>query len=113
MSTTLQGRGGEAQAAAYLRKQGYRILAAGYRSRFGEIDLIARKRGITAIVEVKTRRDDSFAKAMEFVDWHKQQKLKLTAQQWLGTQSDDPQLRFDVIEVYPGGKINHIENAFQ
>lgn len=112
MNSTLAGRQGEAHAAAYLRKHGYSILAAGYRSRFGEIDLIARKRGITAIVEVKSRSDDSFAKALEFVDARKQRRIRMTAQQWLAQQEDDPQLRFDVIEVYPGGRIHHIENAF-
>ena len=48
MNTTLAGRRGEALAAAYLRKKGYCILAAGYRSPYGEIDLIARRRGVTA-----------------------------------------------------------------
>lgn len=113
MNSTLAGRQGEAQAAAYLRKRGYTILAAGYRSRYGEIDLIARKRGITAVVEVKARSGDGFAKALEFVDSRKQERIRLTARQWLAQQTDDPQLRFDVIEIYPGGRIHHIENAFE
>ena len=50
MNTTLAGRRGEALAAAYLRKKGYCILAAGYRSPFGEIDLIARGGGVTPMV---------------------------------------------------------------
>ena len=50
MKASLVGRRGEAQAADYLRRRGYRIIEAGYRSRYGEIDLIAEKRGIVAIV---------------------------------------------------------------
>ncbi len=113
MKASLVGRRGEAQAADYLRRRGYRIIKAGYRSRYGEIDLIAEKRGIVAIVEVKTRSGDRFAQALEAVDGPKRRRIRLTALQWLAQQEREPQLRFDVIEVYPGGKINHIENAFE
>lgn len=113
MKTSLTGRRGEAQAADYLRRRGYRILEAGYRSRYGEIDLIAEKRGIIAMVEVKTRSGDGFAQAMEAVDGPKRRRIRLTALQWLAQQDKEPQLRFDVIEVYPGGRINHIEDAFE
>ena len=113
MKASLVGRRGEAQAADYLRRRGYRIIEAGYRSRYGEIDLIAEKRGIVDIVEVKTRSGDRFAQALEAVDGPKRRRIRLTALQWLAQQEREPQLRFDVIEVYPGGKINHIENAFE
>lgn len=113
MNAKLIGRAGEAAAAEFLRKKGYKILASGYHSRYGEIDLIAEKRGITAIIEVKTRKNNSFANAMEFVDSRKQQKIKLTAEQWLVLKGGELQIRFDVIEVYPNNVINHIENAFQ
>lgn len=105
MKASLVGRRGEAQAADYLRRRGYRIIEAGYRSRYGEIDLIAEKRGIVAIVEVKTRSGDRFAQALEAVDGPKRRRIRLTALQWLAQQEREPQLRFDVIEVYPGGKI--------
>lgn len=65
MNTTLAGKRGEALAAEYLRKKGYTLLEAGYRSRYGEIDLIVKKRGIVAMVEVKSRKSDRFAKALE------------------------------------------------
>lgn len=113
MNTTLAGKRGEALAAEYLRKKGYTLLEAGYRSRYGEIDLIVKKRGIVAMVEVKSRKSDRFAKALEAVDAHKQQRLRLTALQWLGEQEKPPQIRFDVIEVYSGGEIHHLENAFE
>ena len=113
MNTTLAGKQGEALAAEYLRKKGYTLLEAGYRSRYGEIDLIVQKRGIVVMVEVKSRKSDHFAKALEAVDSHKQQRLRLTALQWLAAQEKPPQIRFDVIEVYPGGKIHHLKNAFE
>ena len=54
----LTGAWGEAIAAEYLRKKKYKIIARGYRSRFGEIDLIAQNRKFLVFVEVKLRRTD-------------------------------------------------------
>ena len=110
--------GREAGGRIYLREKGYVITAANYRTRFGEIDLIAEKGNLLAFVEVKLRKNDDFAQAREFVDSHKQKKLKTTAELWLSENPTQQQIRFDVIEVYtPDGAgnsaiINHIENAF-
>ncbi len=113
MNTQLAGREGEARAAQYLRRHGWTMLDANYRSRFGEIDLIARKRNTVAFVEVKLRRDARFAAAAEAVTQRKQEKLRLTAQQWIAEHGDTLDLRFDIIEIYTAsGEINHIENAF-
>ena len=68
----LSGAWGEALAAEYLRKKRYKILAAGYHSRFGEIDLIAQDKKYLLFVEVKLRKSADFAKAMEYVDRRKQ-----------------------------------------
>lgn len=113
------GRWGEAQAAAYLRKKRYTILAANFKCRFGEIDLIARNRHYLVFVEVKTRRSDSYVQAREYVTASKQQRLRSTALFWLSCHETDLQPRFDIIEVYaPEGtetkypEIRHIENAF-
>lgn len=113
MNTQLAGREGEARAAQYLRRRGWTMLDANYRSRFGEIDLIARKRNTVAFVEVKLRRDARFAAAAEAVTPRKQEKLRLTAQQWIAEHGDALDLRFDIIEIYTAsGELNHIENAF-
>ena len=116
----LTGAWGEAVAADYLRKKHYKIEAARYYSRFGEIDLIAKKGGYLCFVEVKLRKDDSFAQAREFVDRKKMLKLRNTAELYLAQNPTDLQPRFDVAEVYaPDGvqtkhpKINYLENAFQ
>ena len=61
------GQFGEEQAARYLRRRFYSILERNYRCRFGEIDLIAKRGGVLAFVEVKLRRDDSHGEAREMV----------------------------------------------
>jgi len=115
----LLGRWGEERAARYLTDRGYHIVACGWRCRYGEIDLIARKDTFLAFVEVKLRRSASFAQAREFVDRRKQQRLRTTAELYLSLNQNALQPRFDVIEVYaPQGVnteqpvINHIKNAF-
>lgn len=116
----LAGAWGEACAAGFLRKKGYEILATGYRCRFGEVDIIARKKNILAFVEVKTRKDDHFAQAREYVDRRKQNRLRTTAALYLSENPWELQPRFDIIEVYaPEGVdtrkpvINHLEGAFE
>ncbi|MDP4108432.1 MAG: YraN family protein [Bacillota bacterium] len=118
MKTQLTGKKGEAEAAVYLRKKGYDILEANFHTRYGEIDLIAKKREIVVFAEVKTRKDGRFANAFEAVDRIKQEKIKTCAASWLA--QNDPgsflQARFDVFEVYLQSEervtVNHIENAF-
>ncbi len=114
MSTSLsKGREGEALAAEYLRKKGYKIIAAGYRSRFGEIDLIIQKKKTIAFVEVKRRKNADYAPAYAAVTLSKQEKIKLTASQWTGEYGDNFCFRFDIVEIYTeSGQITHIENAF-
>ncbi len=118
-TNNLAGAWGEALAAEYLRAKGYRIIRSGFRCRFGEIDLIATYGGILAIVEVKLRKSDSYARAAEFVGPQKQKKLRATASFYLSRYPTHLQPRFDVIEIYaPDGtstvlpEINHIEEAF-
>lgn len=120
MERKTRGEWGEAMAATYLkRKKKYRLLDQNYRSRFGEIDIIARDGEYVVFVEVKLRKNADFGHAMEFVTYRKQQKIRATAQLWLMRNDQGLQPRFDVIEVYApcggGGEhvqINHIENAF-
>lgn len=114
------GRWGEALVAEKLRREGCTLLAAGWRCRMGEIDLIAVDGTYLRFVEVKLRRNDRFSKAMEAVDRRKQEKLRITAQLYLAEHSTELQPRFDMAEVYvPEGirtqspKINYIEDAFQ
>jgi putative endonuclease len=113
------GRWGEARAADWLRKRGYRLLAAGYHCRFGEIDLIVSDGKHICFTEVKLRKSAQFAQAREFVDRRKQERIRLTAEFYLAAYPTALQPRFDVAEVYaPQGmdtknpRIIYLENAF-
>ena len=112
-----EGTWGEALAAEYLQKHGYKLAAHGYQCRFGEIDLIVQDARYIVFVEVKTRKSDRFGAAREAVDLHKQRRLIATAEQWLQRNPTNLQPRFDVVEIYgeedlPVRSIEHIENAF-
>lgn len=114
------GPWGEALAAEYLKKKRYTMVACNYRSRYGEIDLIVQNRTFLVFVEVKLRKSADFAKAREFVDRRKQERIRATAEVWLAEHETNLQPRFDVIEIYaPEGtatvrpQIVHMEDAFQ
>ena len=118
-SSRLLGRWGEEVAADYLRRKGYRLVAANWRCRFGEIDLIAADRHCLCFVEVKLRKDARFGGAGAAVTASKQAKLRTTAQLYLAQNPTRLQPRFDVIEVYapqgtdtPRPTVRHLENAF-
>ncbi len=117
----LLGRWGEKQAAGYLHQKGYRLLAAGYRCRMGEIDLIAQKGRELAFVEVKLRRNANFAEPREQVTAAKQRRILLAARHFLAQHPEygEHYCRFDVAEVYaPDGvqtakpEIRYYEHAF-
>ncbi len=116
----LLGRWGEALVAEDLRRRGFQILAAGYRTRFGEIDLIASDGRYLVFVEVKLRSSERFAPGRTAVDRKKQERLRATAGLYLAEHPDYLlQPRFDVAEVLaPQGvrtarpQIQYIEDAF-
>ena len=116
----IAGAWGESKAAEYLRKKRYTLVAAGYSCKFGEIDLIVKDRKYLVFVEVKLRKNANFAKAHEYVDHKKQDRLRTTASLYLAENPTRLQPRFDVIEIYaPQGiqtvnpEIYHLEDAFQ
>lgn len=116
----LLGPWGESLAAEFLRRKKYKIIACNYRTRFGEIDLIAERKRELVFLEVKLRKTGNFVQAREYVDRAKQQRIKLTASIWLEEHPTTLQPRFDVIELYaPEGmqtqnpEIIHLEDAFQ
>lgn len=77
------GKLGERLAREYLEKQGYRILGAGVRTKFGELDIIARDGETVVFVEVKTRRGDEHGTPEDAVDRRKQQHLSACAHAYL------------------------------
>ena len=92
--------------------KGYRILARRYRTRLGEIDLIARRGDLVLIVEVKVR--PSLVQAMEALPRLSERRIEAAADLWLARQPDHARLalRFDMVAVVPRRWPVHVENIF-
>jgi putative endonuclease len=110
------GREGEAQAAAHLEREGYRIVARNVRADGVEIDLVAARGRLVVFVEVKARRSRRQGPAEGAVDRRKQARLVRGARAWLATHGRPGQrVRFDVVavEAGPGGPtLRHWPGAF-
>ena len=111
------GNIGESLAVKYLRKQGYGILIKNFRTRIGEIDIIAQKSNMIIFIEVKTRISFQYGCPAEAVGYRKQCKLKKVAEGYLTQKNSwNSPCRFDVIEVIAATdksyRIHHIKNAF-
>lgn len=113
------GQRGEAAAARYLRRAGYKIVARGDRSQLGELDLVALDGRTVVFVEVKTRQASDEVHPSEAVDEAKQRRLTRLALAFLGRHGllERP-ARFDVLAVtWPDGSrrptIEHVKNAFE
>ena len=111
------GPWGEALAAEYLRRRGYHSVATNYRSRYGEIDIIAENAEYLVFAEVKTRTGAMLDRPAAAVDARKQNRLILAAQQYLQhSPYRDAAIRFDVVEVTPaarGWQVHCIPGAFE
>lgn len=113
-----RGARGEALAAIYYERSGYRVLERNFRTRQGEIDVIAQKENTLVFAEVKTRTERAIAQPREFVTAQKQRRLILAARRYLllHPQWAEYFLRFDVVEVIlpEQGRplLRCIENAF-
>lgn len=111
------GRLGEEYTAEILRQRGWTILARNFRTRYGELDIVAlTPAGVIAVVEVKTRASLATGLPAQAVTTDKQHHLRLAAQQWL---ADNPgggrPLRFDVSSlIIRGGRVllDYREGAF-
>jgi putative endonuclease len=118
MSATRQqlGKLGEAIAARWLRRRGWRIVAERFRSGHRDLDLIVERAGTVAFVEVKTRHRSAFGDPVEAVSWRKRRELIRSAMVWADRFGPPgASYRFDVVGVVVAGrdaKIRHIENAF-
>ncbi len=118
MAGISKGAAGEVLAARYLRDQGYELLGANYRTRFGEIDIIASDGAYIVFVEVKTRAQNSYYAPREAVTAAKQRRIIKTALLFLSQHPTKLQPRFDVIEIVTAvGQpmkllaLNHLKNA--
>jgi putative endonuclease len=106
-----RGREAEAQAAMWLTQQGWRIVAERVKTKAGEIDLIAKRPGLVAFVEVKWRaRADSLGDAIDERRLTRVAKAAEVVAHEYATNGED--IRIDVIQLAPGRKPTHIENAW-
>lgn len=117
MERKTRGEQGETLAVNYLETHGYLILDRNVRLRRGEIDIIARKRGVLVFVEVKTRTSNRFGSPAESVTPTKAQSLIRAAREYLHPHGErEQEIRFDVVSILmpPGAapEIELIENAF-
>lgn len=107
-----RGRRGERVAAWWLRLQGYRVLCQGFRCPVGEIDLIARRGSILAVVEVKHR--DTLTAAGEAVGPRQQRRVRRAAEHFLQRHPAlaGLQLRFDAVLLAPRRLPRHLKDAW-
>ncbi|RZB34586.1 MAG: putative endonuclease [Desulfobacteraceae bacterium Eth-SRB1] len=107
----------EAIAVEYLNKHGYRIVEQNYRTKLGEIDIIAKDKGVLVFIEVKARKSFRFGNPKWAVTPKKQRKISMVALYYLkATKQRDVKARFDVVSIYPiqGSQgIELIKNAFE
>lgn len=109
------GKEGEKLAAAYLVKKGYLILYRNYRFMKAEIDIIAQKGNIIAIIEVKSRSSVYFENIAETVSKKKIMLLVSAADYYINTNKLDKEVRFDIITILKENNkflIEHFEDAF-
>ncbi len=107
----------ESIAVEHLKKHGYRILEQNYRTKLGEIDIIAKDKGVLVFIEVKARKSYRFGNPKWAVTPKKQRKISMVALYYLkATKQKDVRARFDVVSIYPmhGNQgIEIIKNAFE
>lgn len=109
-----KGEAGELSAINYIKEKGYTIVERNYHSRYGEIDIIAKKDNVYVFIEVKYRKNTAYGYPREFVNIKKQDKIRKTALIYI-SERDLPgaDFRFDVLEITRSfSNIEHIENAF-
>jgi putative endonuclease len=106
------GLSAESRAAMFLIGKAYRVVARRWKTPFGEIDIVARRRRALVFVEVKAR--DSVDAAAEAVTERTKRRIIGAAEFWLAQHPDDvnAEIRFDVVLVAPGKMPRHIANAF-
>lgn len=94
------GQRGETMACDELERLGYAIVERRFRTRFGELDVVANDHGTLVFVEVKTKTDSSFSDPVESVTTRKQQRLVSMAEQYVASyRITDMPCRFDVVTV--------------
>ncbi|MBP0905611.1 YraN family protein [Mariniflexile gromovii] len=109
------GKKGELLAVDFLLENGYDIIERNYRFDKAEVDIIAKKDTILAIIEVKTRSTIDFGNPQDFVKPKQIQRLVKAVDEYVTVNGLNVEVRFDIIAIVKQGKtfqIEHLENAF-
>ena len=109
------GKFGEALAVEFLQKNGFDILETNWTFQKAEIDIIAQKENILAVVEVKTRSSIEFGLPQDFVKPKKIQLLVKAINEYIVSNDLEVEVRFDIVAIYKeenNYKLEHIEDAF-
>lgn len=110
------GTKGELVAKDYLKDLGYNIICCNYRTKKGEIDIVASRDEILVFIEVKLRKSLKYGYPREAVNNNKVKIIKSVASEYLRYNNIDYKVRFDVVEIFLNSnnkyKINLIQNAF-
>ena len=94
------GKRGEDLACVELEKRGYVVVDRRFRTRFGELDIVAREGGVLVFVEVRARSSRSFGTPLESVGWQKRQRLSRMAESYLcAKRLTNVACRFDVVSI--------------
>jgi len=94
------GKRGEVLALRYLKRHSYKILEQNYKTRSGEIDIIAKNKDVLAFIEVKTRKSLDYGLPQESVDIHKQRQISKVALEYLAKKNiQDVDCRFDIVAI--------------
>lgn len=112
------GRKGEEEAVLYLRKNGYKIIKRNYRTKLGEIDIIADCEGCICFVEVRAKNNPGFGSPEETISGKKQSRISKAALAYIKKfRLEDRSCRFDVVSVEgvdaDRPEIRLIKNAFE
>ncbi len=94
------GKKGEKLAVKFLRKKGYKVIKQNYKTRIGEIDIIAKDRETLAFIEVKTRESIEYGLPFEAVNRAKKKKIANVALLYLKKVKEIPPCRFDIVSIY-------------
>lgn len=109
------GKKGEQRAVDFLLKNGYIIVERNYRFDKAEVDIIAKKNDVLAIIEVKTRSSTDYGNPQDFVKSKQIQRLIKAVNEYVVDNNLDVEVRFDIIAIIENGstyEITHLENAF-
>jgi putative endonuclease len=108
-----KGAAGERAAERFLEQEGYSIVARNFRTRRGEIDLIVRRGGRVAFVEVKTWDALGASELEHAIDWRKQQRIRQASRAFLAGRPDlqELELGYDVVFVQ-GASIRYLPGVF-